>query len=78
MNGDRMSFATILLAQVEEHHGNVYLETLPFLILAVALFLVLGFLTFSYRDVANRHAAKAEAYARAHGESIAQGHGHGH
>ncbi|HOA86331.1 MAG: hypothetical protein GX871_03270 [Microbacteriaceae bacterium] len=73
-----MSFATILLAQAEEHHGNVYVETLPYLLLAVALFLVLGFLTFSYRDVANRHAAKAEAYARTHGAAIAQGQGHGH
>lgn len=72
-----MSFATILLAQAEEH-GNVYLETLPYLLLAIAIFLALGFLTFSYRDVANRHSAKAEAYARTHGKALAQSEGHGH
>ena len=78
MNGDHTSFATILLAQAEEHRGNVYLETLPFLIAAVAVFTLLGFATFSFRDVSNRHAAKAEAYARAHGNTVSHGGGHGH
>lgn len=35
--------------------------------IAAVLFIVLGLVTFSFRDVANRHAAKAEAYAREHG-----------
>jgi len=41
----------------------------------MAAFLVLALVTFSYRDVANRHAAKAEAYARSHDEA---GTSHGH
>ena len=38
---------------------------------------LLGFVTLSYRNVANRHAHKAEAYAKAHPVDQAQvGHGH--
>ena len=52
-----MSLATTLLAAAEEaHHGNVALETVIFGIIAVAVFAVLGLITFSYRDVANRDA----------------------
>ncbi|MDA3148158.1 hypothetical protein JSO19_12320 [Leucobacter sp. UCMA 4100] len=35
--------------------------------ITLTIFVVLGFVTFSFRDVANRHADKAEAYAREHG-----------
>lgn len=35
--------------------------------IALAVFALLALVTFSYRDVANRHSAKAEAYARSHG-----------
>lgn len=34
--------------------------------IALALFLVLLGVTWSYRDVANRHRAKSEAYAKQH------------
>ena len=33
------------------------------------IFVVCAAVTFSFRDVANRHAEKAAAYAREHGES---------
>ncbi|MFA5606555.1 MAG: hypothetical protein WDA07_05130 [Leucobacter sp.] len=36
-------------------------------IIVFSIFLVMAIVTFSFRDVANRHAAKAEAYAREHG-----------
>lgn len=36
-------------------------------LIALIIFIVLGFVTFSFRDVANRHIEKAEAYAREHG-----------
>ncbi|WP_217132544.1 hypothetical protein [Leucobacter chinensis] len=35
--------------------------------ITLTIFVVLGFVTFSFRDVANRHSDKAEAYAREHG-----------
>ena len=41
-------------------------------VIGFALFMVLGLVTFSFRDVANRHSDKAAAYAREHGDS----HGH--
>ena len=45
--------------------------------LMFVVFLALGLVTLSYRNVANRHAHKAEAYAKAHPVDQAQvGHGH--
>ncbi len=60
-----------------EHHGNVALETLPYGIVAAVAFLALGLVVFSFRNVSNRHAAKAEAWAARHGKDT-QGEGHGH
>lgn len=53
----------------EAEHGNVALETLPAGLIAAAIFALLGFVTLSYKNVANRHSAKAEAWAKAHGKS---------
>ncbi|WP_232225499.1 hypothetical protein [Leucobacter salsicius] len=36
-------------------------------VIVFSIFVVLAAVTFSFRDVANRHSAKAEAYAREHG-----------
>ena len=70
--------AQIAMAAAEtEHHGNVALETVIFGIIAAVLFAVLGLVTFSYRHVANRHDAKAEAWAKKHGADT-HGAGHGH
>lgn len=70
--------AQIAMAAAEtEHHGNVALETLIFGLIAAGLFALLGLVTFSYRHVANRHSAKAEAWAERHGQD-AHGAGHGH
>ena len=45
----------------------------------MAFFGVLALVTFSYRNVSNRHAAKADAYARSHGATQGEsGTGHGH
>ncbi|WP_394279057.1 hypothetical protein [Microbacterium sp.] len=72
-----MTFATTLaLAAAEtEHHGNVMAETFGFGVIAFILFLALGLVTLSYRNVANRHAHKAEAYAQ---KNPAPQAGHGH
>ncbi|WP_024355751.1 hypothetical protein [Leucobacter chironomi] len=61
--------ATIAVAAEEGHH---IVNELPFPapvfgVIAFAVFTALALVTFSFRDVANRHAEKAEAYAREHG-----------
>jgi len=66
--------AQIAMAAAEaEHHGNVAAETLIFGLIAAGVFALLALVTLSYRNVANRHSAKAEAYAEKHGRD---GHGH--
>jgi hypothetical protein len=74
-----MTIATIvaLAAEESEHHGNVALETVGYGIVALCVFAALAIVTLSYRNVANRHAHKAEAYARAHANDV-QHVGHGH
>jgi uncharacterized membrane protein YccC len=74
-----MSLVTILAfaAEEAEHHGNVQLETLWYGVVAIVVFAALGLVTASYRNVANRHSAKAEAYAKTHANEI-QRSGHGH
>lgn len=65
--------AQIAMAAAEtEHHGNVAAETFIFGVIAAIVFASMGLVTLSYRNVANRHAAKAEAYAEKHGK---EGHG---
>jgi heme/copper-type cytochrome/quinol oxidase subunit 2 len=66
-----------MAAAESEHHGNVALETLIFGVIAAIVFALLGLVTFSYRHVANRHSAKAEAWAAQHGKD-GHGAGHGH
>ncbi|MHC2998993.1 hypothetical protein [Microbacterium sp. HJ5] len=74
-----MTIATIvaLAAEESEHHGNVALETVGYGIVAICVFAALAIVTLSYRNVANRHAHKAEAYAKAHANDV-QHVGHGH
>ncbi len=72
-----MTFATILVPAAEESHGNVMLETIVFPIIAISVFALLGLVTLSYRHTANRHAHKAEAYAKSHAKELEQA-GHGH
>ncbi|WP_295013754.1 hypothetical protein [uncultured Microbacterium sp.] len=74
-----MNLAALVVQTAAEHaeSGNVALETLPFFVIAAAVFTLLGLVAFSYRNVANRHAAKAEAWAAEHGHDH-EGHGAGH
>ena len=70
--------AQIAMAAAEtEHHGNVAMETIIFGVIAAGLFALLALVTFSYRNVANRHSAKADAWAEKHGKD-GHGAGHGH
>jgi heme/copper-type cytochrome/quinol oxidase subunit 2 len=73
-----MTFATLLaVAEEAEHHGNVMLDTLIFPIIALVVFFALAMVALSYRNVANRHAHKAEVYAQTHAKDL-QHSGHGH
>ena len=67
----------ILAAEETEHHGNVAVETFWYGAVALAVFGLLALVTASYRNVANRHAHKAEAYAKAHANDVQKA-GHGH
>ncbi|TQK19693.1 hypothetical protein FBY40_2202 [Microbacterium sp. SLBN-154] len=73
------TFATLvsLAAEEAESHGNVALETVWYGIVAIIVFAALALVTASYRNVANRHAHKAEAYSQAHANDIVKA-GHGH
>lgn len=53
-----MSFLAVLAA--EEHHelAPLIMDVIWFPIIAAAVFLVLGLVTYSFRDVANRHQHK--------------------
>lgn len=68
-----MSVLATIATAAEEGHGHVVNELwFPaplFGVIIFVLFVVLAAITFSFRDVANRHAEKAEAYAREHGEA---------
>ena len=67
-----MSFAATIAAASEgaSHVVNELPIPAPFYgIIVLSIFVVLGAVTFAFRDVANRHSAKAEAYARDHGEA---------
>jgi heme/copper-type cytochrome/quinol oxidase subunit 2 len=60
-----MSFLTVVLA--ETGHVALPMPIFVYGVIALVVFAALGFVVWSYRDVANRHQAKAKAYADAHG-----------
>ena len=60
-----MSFVTAVLTEVE--HIALPLPLIAYPLVAAVLFLALGVVVWSFRDVSNRHSAKANAYAAAHG-----------
>lgn len=68
-----MSVLATLAAADDEMFGHVVNELwFPaplFGVIVFLIFAVMAAFTFTFRDVANRHAEKAEAYAREHGEA---------
>ncbi len=66
--------ATIAAAAEEGHHivNELPFPAVVFGVIVFAAFVAIAAVTFSFRDVANRHAAKAEAYAREHGSATHQ------
>lgn len=63
-----------VIAAETEHHGNVMFETLIIGVIAAVIFAALALVTLSYKNVANRHSDKAEAWAARNGHEA--GHGH--
>ncbi|RFA08821.1 hypothetical protein B7R54_05965 [Subtercola boreus] len=67
-----MSVVTSALVLSEEAVNNLPFPGVFFGLIAFAIFLVAGFVMWSYRDVANRHPQKSAAFAQSHDL-----HGHG-
>lgn len=65
--------ASVFSAEGEVGHVELPLPLLVYPAVAAVLFLALGLVLWSFRDVANRHSAKAAAYARANGGAIGSG-----
>lgn len=61
-----MSFATILMAESEHVVNELPMPSFMFGVLALVVFLFLGVITFTYRDVANRHSHKTGSAPTAH------------
>ncbi|HEU0182766.1 hypothetical protein [Agromyces mariniharenae] len=56
------------------HARELPVEAWVYGLVALIIFAALAFVTASYRDVANRHRSKAEAYAARHGGGEHGGH----
>ena len=56
------------------HARELPIESWVYGLIAIVVFAALAFVVASYRDVANRHRRKAEAYAARHGGGEHGGH----
>ncbi|PJJ63440.1 hypothetical protein [Compostimonas suwonensis] len=73
-----MSFVTAVLAE-SEHAVQLPMDPIWYGVIAAVIFAALGFVTWTYRNVANRHSHKAEAHAAEHAEPAgAETHSAGH
>jgi hypothetical protein len=61
-----MSLVTAVFAETV-HARELPMDPFLYGLIALGVFLALGIVTYSYRDVANRHRHKSEAYAARHG-----------
>jgi hypothetical protein len=68
-----MSLTTAVLTETV-HARELPIEAWAYGLIALVIFAALAFVVASYRDVANRHRAKAEAYAARHGGGEHGGH----
>ncbi|WP_127793487.1 hypothetical protein [Agromyces sp. LHK192] len=68
-----MSLATVVLTETV-HARELPMEPILYGVVAFVVLLALAFVTYSYRDVANRHRFKAEAYAARHADDEHAGH----
>jgi hypothetical protein len=73
-----MSLATAVLTSTvfteTEFARELPFDAIVYGIITLVIFFALGAVTYSYRDVANRHRAKAAAYAARHSGAEHGGH----
>lgn len=65
---------TLLAAEGGHDTFAIMMQTLPYGIIAAVIFTALALVTFSYKNVANRHSAKAEKFAASHADDHSAGH----
>jgi choline-glycine betaine transporter len=70
---DAVSLVARVVAETEAHHTELPMPSFMFGLVAAAIFAILGFVMFSYRDVANRQPHSSDAAARPGGSAP---HGH--
>ena len=58
--------SVLLSEDVIVHHSELPMPALLFGVVAIASFLVLGAITWSYRDVANRHSHRTSGSKAGH------------
>lgn len=63
---------SMILAEAHEELAPMVAPPWVFAAIAAAIFILLGFITYSYRDVANRHSDKTGG----HGADAQAGHEH--
>lgn len=68
-----VSMMVNLVAEAEAHHNELPMPAFMFGVVAAVVFAILGFVMFSYRDVANRHGGGSRA-ASQHGGADSHGH----
>jgi len=61
-----MSVLVNVLAEAVDHHVELPFPAIVFGLIAAVIFAALGFVTWSYRNVANRHPQKSAQYAATH------------
>ncbi|HMM82967.1 MAG TPA: hypothetical protein PJ998_07305 [Terrimesophilobacter sp.] len=68
----------LAVAAAEEHAAPLLMPNWAFALTAFIVFLLLGIVTWSFRDVANRHAQKVDAAGADHGAHSGAGERSGH
>ncbi|MBX3078160.1 MAG: hypothetical protein KF692_02885 [Cryobacterium sp.] len=68
----------LAVAAAEEHAAPLFMPNWAFALIAFIVFLLLGIVTWSFRDVANRHAHKVNAAAADHSAHSGAGEHSGH
>jgi hypothetical protein len=63
-NGEEMSLLAVVAAS-EEHLAPIWMPIIWFAIIPAAAFILMGLITWSFRDVANRHVIQTHRHDEA-------------
>lgn len=69
-----VSMLVNVVAEAEAHHNELPMPAIMFGVVAATIFAILGFVMFTYRDVANRRPGASSSAASQHGGADAHGH----